>query len=66
MKLPTENILSEIDRLPEKSVYGRVTAIVGLMVEVEGVVGELSIGERCNIIGRSDRCVMCEVVGFKN
>jgi flagellum-specific ATP synthase len=66
LKLPTENILNEIDRLPEKSVYGRVTGIVGLMVEVEGVVGELSIGERCNLIGRSDRCVMCEVVGFKN
>ena len=66
MKLPTEHILTEIDRLPEKSVYGRVTAIVGLMVEVEGVEGELSIGERCNLIGRGDRRVMCEVVGFKN
>ena len=66
MKLPTEQILDEIDRLPEKSVYGRVTGIVGLMVEVEGVTGELSIGERCNLLGRGDRCVMCEVVGFKN
>ena len=66
MKLPTEHILNEIDRLPEKSVYGRVTGIVGLMVEVGGVEGELSIGERCNLIGRGERRVMCEVVGFKN
>ena len=66
MKFPTEQIIDEIDRLPEKFVYGRVTGIVGLMVEVEGVVGELSIGERCNLFGRNKRCVMCEVVGFKN
>lgn len=66
MKLTTEHILNEIERLPERSVYGRVTAIVGLMVEVEGVAGALSIGGRCNLIGSSERCVMCEVVGFKN
>ena len=66
MKFPTKHILNEIDRLPEKTVYGRVTAIVGLMVEVEGVVGELSIGGRCRLTGSSERRVMCEVVGFKN
>ncbi len=65
MKLPTKHILNEIDRLPDKSVYGRVAGIVGLMVEVEGVENELSIGERCNLIGRGERRVMCEVVGFK-
>tara|TARA_B100000674_G_C37979476_1_gene981253 strand:- start:7995 stop:9506 length:1512 start_codon:yes stop_codon:yes gene_type:complete len=66
LKIPTKQILDEIDHLPEKSVYGRVSGIVGLMVEVEGVVGELSIGERCNLFGRGKRRVMCEVVGFKN
>jgi len=66
LKLPTEQILDEICSLPEKSVYGRVTGIVGLMVEVEGVVGELSIGGHCNLFGRDNCCVLCEVVGFKN
>ncbi|MBC8445060.1 MAG: flagellar protein export ATPase FliI [Rhodospirillaceae bacterium] len=66
MKTPSDNILSELERLPEHSIYGRVTAIVGLMVEVQGVEGELSIGDRCTLIGRGDRKVLCEVVGFKN
>lgn len=66
MKTPGELILSEIDHLAEHSVYGRVTAIVGLMIEVQGVQGELSIGDRCRLIGRGERKVMCEVVGFRN
>ena len=54
MKVPTGRILHEIDRLPNKYVYGRVKAIVGMMVEVEGVEGELSIGDRCVLFGNSD------------
>jgi flagellum-specific ATP synthase len=66
VKTPEEHILDELGRLPDHSVYGRVTAIVGLMIEVKGVEGELSIGDRCRLIGRGDRKVMCEVVGFRN
>lgn len=66
MSLISDNILNDLDRLPEQSVYGRVTAIVGLLVEVQGVEGELSIGDHCTLIGRGDREVLCEVVGFKN
>ena len=66
MKNPSANILDELDRLPAQSLYGRVTAIVGLMIEVKGIEGELSIGDRCRLIGRRDRKVMCEVVGFRN
>ncbi len=66
MTLLSENILNELDRLPDVALYGRVTAIIGLMVEIEGVEGELSIGDRCTLIGRNERRVMCEVVGFKN
>ena len=66
MKTSSDNILNEIARLPDHSVYGKVTAIVGLMVEVQGVEGELSIGDRCTLIGRGERKVLCEVVGFKN
>ncbi|MBC8270359.1 MAG: flagellar protein export ATPase FliI [Rhodospirillaceae bacterium] len=66
MKTPGDHILTELERMTEHSVYGRVTAIVGLMIEVQGVEGELSIGDRCRLIGRGDRKVMCEVVGFRN
>ena len=59
------NIANEVGRLPDYHVYGRVTAIVGLLVEVGGVQGSLSVGDHCRIIGRKDRRVICEVVGFR-
>jgi len=60
------NIVNEVGRLPDYRVYGRVTAVVGLLVEVGGVQGSLSLGDHCQIIGRNDRRVVCEVVGFRN
>jgi flagellum-specific ATP synthase len=59
------NIVNEVGRQPDYQVYGRVTAIVGLLVEVGGVQGGLSIGDHCRLVGRDDRRVTCEVVGFR-
>ena len=44
MSIYGDNVLHELDRLPESLVYGRVSAIVGLLVELSGVKGGLSIG----------------------
>jgi flagellum-specific ATP synthase len=60
------NIANEVGRLPDYHVYGRVTAVVGLLVEVGGVQGSLSIGDQCRIIGRNDRRIICEVIGFRS
>ena len=60
------NIAKEVDRLAEHKVFGQVTDIVGLLVEVGGVHGGLSVGDHCEIFGRKDRRVMCEVIGFSN
>ena len=60
------NIANEVSRLPDYHVYGRVTSVVGLLVEVGGVQGSLSIGDHCRVIGRNDRRVICEVVGFRD
>jgi flagellum-specific ATP synthase len=46
--------------------YGRVTAVRGMMIEVGGVQRAMSIGGRCNLIARSGKPVPCEVVGFRN
>jgi flagellum-specific ATP synthase len=54
-----------LDRLAEIQVYGRVADIVGLLVEVDGVQGSLSIGDHCTILGRRRR-VIGEVVGFRD
>jgi flagellum-specific ATP synthase len=58
-------LVSEIDRLASFSVHGRVTAIVGLLVEVEGLEGSLSIGDHCRLVARQGRAVPAEVVGAK-
>ena len=36
-----------------------------MLVEIAGVQGNLSIGDRCDIVARGDRLVSCEVVGFR-
>jgi len=60
------NIVTEIDRLPDYTVFGRVVAVTGLMVEVAGLRGSVSIGDQCRVAGRRGRQVICEVVGFRD
>ncbi len=60
------SLLNEIDQLPDRNVYGRVVAILGMLVEVGGLQGHLSIGDHCRVEARGDRKVLCEVVGFRD
>lgn len=57
-------LISEIDELPASRYFGRVTGILGMLVEVGGIERRLSIGSRCAIQSGSGR-VPCEVVGFR-
>ena len=66
MTISADNIVTEVDRLPDHKVYGRVSAITGLLVEVGGIREGLSIGDHCRINGRNNRHVICEVVGFRD
>ncbi len=59
-------IKAEIEGLSPFKVFGRVTAVQGLLIEVAGVERHLSVGGRCNVIARGDRRVLCEVVGFRD
>ncbi|MDP2696626.1 flagellar protein export ATPase FliI [Thalassospira sp.] len=61
-----KNIAAEIRRIPDYRVVGRVTAVLGLLVEIGGVEGSLSIGDRCKVRRRDGDPVICEVVGFRN
>ena len=65
MAVNISTLINELNRLPVHRVYGRVSAVQGLLVEVTGVQGNLSVGDRCNVIARDDRVVACEVVGFR-
>jgi flagellum-specific ATP synthase len=66
--VPSEQspFINEIERLPEIRHFGRVTAVLGMLVEVGGIERRLSIGDRCTVTARGDRQVPCEVVGFRN
>jgi flagellum-specific ATP synthase len=59
-------LLSKIRQIPDYHLYGRVTAVQGMLVEVGGVQRRLSIGDRCQIAARGNRQLTCEVVGFRD
>lgn len=60
-----QNFLGELGRLPDHAVFGRVTGVQGLLIEVGGIQTALSVGDRCAIHARDGRRVACEVVGFR-
>jgi len=65
--LPTllKSLAHDVDVLPDQTVFGRVTAVLGLLVEVGGAERHLTIGGRCVVVARDGRRVPCEVVGFR-
>ncbi len=60
-----ENLADSIDALPDYQLFGRVTKILGMLVEIGGVERELAIGDRCNLVPRGVDPIPCEVVGFR-
>lgn len=65
MKIDLETVLANVKELPSHHIFGRVSAVQGLMVEVSGIEQQLSIGGRCTVLTRDNRRVPCEVVGFR-
>lgn len=47
-------------------IQGRVAGIAGLMVDVDGLDGLVSIGDRLLLSGRSSRRIEAEIVGFRD
>ncbi len=60
------SLLNSVEQIPEHHFYGRVAAVEGMLIEVGGVQKRLSVGERCQVISRDHRELVCEVVGFRN
>jgi flagellum-specific ATP synthase len=58
-------LTSRIDALSPVKIFGRVVGVQGLLIEVAGMEGNLSVGGRCQVIARGDRRVLCETVGFR-
>lgn len=64
MSVLGQNIVDEINHLSGYKVYGNVANIVGLLIQVSGIQGSLSIGDHCVIHARDGKQVICEAVGF--
>ena len=64
--MPFDNIIGDIERLPSQKVSGCVTSVLGMLIEIGGVEGLVSIGDHCLVKARSGRRVKCEVVGFQD
>ena len=62
----TDNMLQALNRLDTASYYGRVSGVQGLFVEVSGILSQLAIGDRCNVINNRQIKVPCEIVSFKD
>ncbi|MEP1934182.1 MAG: flagellar protein export ATPase FliI [Roseibium sp.] len=59
-------LFAEIDSLMPTEIYGRVTAVQGLLVEIAGPTHEMSVGSRLLIdSGEDNPKVPAEVVGFR-
>lgn len=66
MASPVRYLVDTLTKIPEVRLYGRVSAVLGLLVEVKGADQALSIGDVAHIIARDRRRVPCEVVGFRD
>jgi FliI/YscN family ATPase len=59
----SESMLARLDDMDRFATYGRVTRVVGLVLEATGL--EVGLGALCRITSHSrDRSVLAEVVGF--
>jgi flagellum-specific ATP synthase len=58
-------LLKEIEAIPTLTRFGRVARIEGLVVEVTGAQGAVSLGGQCHISIGINKKIRCEVVGFR-
>src|SRR5580704_10101262 len=60
-----DSLSRAIDAVPERQHYGRVAAVLGMLIEIGGLADELAVGGCCVIAARDGRQVPCEVIGFR-
>ncbi|PJB72579.1 MAG: flagellum-specific ATP synthase FliI [Alphaproteobacteria bacterium CG_4_9_14_3_um_filter_47_13] len=62
----SEQAVATISRLPVHEVYGKVTKVLGILVEIAGFGNDLSIGAQVHLKPDKGNTVPCEVVGFRD
>ena len=61
-----EKLADKINAMPDYTLFGRVTKILGMLVEIGGIERELAIGDRCQLAPKGAAPIQCEVVGFRD
>lgn len=64
--MDASRLIADIEAVPVMRFYGRVTAVSGLLVEVDGIEKRLSVGGRCILHAQGERKILSEVVGFRD
>jgi len=59
-------LLKDIDASPTLRRFGRVARIEGLLVEVTGAAGAISLGGQVTVSTGNGKRISCEAVGFRN
>src|ERR1700685_357 len=59
-------LLKDIEAVPALRRFGRVARIEGLLVEVTGAAGAISLGGQLRITSSNGKTIPCEVVGFRD
>jgi flagellum-specific ATP synthase len=65
-RIYVQALLSEVAAVPGAEVFGRVRSVQGLLVEIAGLAGVMSVGSRVRIEEGLQGGILCEVVGFRN
>jgi flagellum-specific ATP synthase len=60
-----DSLLAAVERIDPVTVYGRVAAVSGLLIEARGGLTRLAVGARAEIERRGDTPLTAEVVGFR-
>src|SRR5271154_1157652 len=59
-------LLKDIEAVPALRRFGRVARIEGLLGEVTGAAGAISLGGQVRLTGSNGKTIPCEVVGFRD
>jgi flagellum-specific ATP synthase len=63
--LSLPDLVNEVSLIPEIRRFGRVTGVMGMLLEVGGLPQRLAIGGHCHVAGHGGGRLTCEVVGFR-
>src|ERR1700748_2953164 len=65
-KDPMHALLKDISAIEPVRRFGRVARIEGLLVEITGAAGAISLGGQIRLTSSSGKLIPCEVVGFRD